>query len=88
MRLAFDVPEEVVEAIAQRVAEIVLTQIGNTPSDPVLDVDEAAAYLRCKPQRIYDLKSLGRLEATKDGRRLLFRRSALDQYLKNEGSPS
>ncbi len=49
--------------------------------DPWLDVDAAAAYLCCRPKRIYDLKSQGRIRFARDGSRLLFRRSWLDAYL-------
>jgi len=40
-----------------------------------LSVAEAAELLRCKPQRIYDLVSDGRLERFKDGSRVLVRRA-------------
>ena len=42
---------------------------------------EAAEHLACKPQRIYDLVSQERLPFRRDGRRVLFRRSDLDEYL-------
>lgn len=55
---------------------------GQAPDvDPWFNVEEAAEYLRCKPQRIYDLRSQGRLVGGLDGTRVLFRRSTLDAYL-------
>lgn len=73
-------PPELVEAIAEGVAERVATK---SPSPQVawMDVDAAAEYLACSPQRIYDLVSLGRLRPAKDGRRSLFRREWLDEVL-------
>ena len=78
--LILPVPAELLEAIATRAAELVEDRVAEAP-EPWLDVQEAADYLRCKPQRIYDLVSQGRLMNRKDGRRLLFRRSDLDAYL-------
>ncbi|HMT04821.1 MAG TPA: helix-turn-helix domain-containing protein [Solirubrobacterales bacterium] len=77
MNVRLDFPEDLVEAIADRVAQ----RIGNSPVSPLLTVEEAAEYLRCKPKRIYDLTSQRRLAFVKDGSRTLIRRDALDQYL-------
>jgi len=71
-------PPELVEAIADQVA---VRLQPHEPNDPWLDVDEAADYLRCKPQRIYDLVSYERLRVAKDGRRSLFKRAWLDEVL-------
>jgi excisionase family DNA binding protein len=73
------VPPEVVQLIADKVAECLLDQL--QPEDPWLDVDEAAAYLRCKRKRIYDLTSTDRLRVAKDGSRSLFKRAWLDEAL-------
>jgi excisionase family DNA binding protein len=71
-------PPEAIEAIAQRAAELVLAQLPARQPSPYLSVDEAAVYLRCTKQRVYDLVSAGRLPRHKDGARLLLRRSDLD----------
>jgi len=82
--VALTVPRELVDAIASAVADE-LERRGTTspaPASPYLDVDEAAAYLRCgSKQRVYDLVHGGQLEPARDGRRLLFRRDHLDAYL-------
>ena len=84
--LALTVPPALVDAIAGRVVELLDERgaiTGMSPSSPWLDVDEAAAYLRCgSRQRLYDLVSAGALEPSRDGRRLLFRRDTLDAYLR------
>ena len=77
MNVRLDFPEDLVEAIADRVAQ----RISNSPVSPLLTVEEAAEYLRCKPKRIYDLTSQRRLAFIKDGSRTLIRRDALDRYL-------
>jgi excisionase family DNA binding protein len=76
------VPPEAVEAIAKRAAELVLAQQPPQRSgSPYLNADEAAAYLRCGRQRIYDLASAGRLRRYRDGTRVLFRRDDLDAHV-------
>ena len=52
-----------------------------TTITPYMDVDQAAAYIAAKPQRLYDLVSEQKIEPQRDGRRLLFHRDALDRYL-------
>jgi excisionase family DNA binding protein len=51
-----------------------------------MTIVEAAAYARCKRQRIDDLLSMRRLTRHKDGRRTLIRRAELDAYL-NRNQP-
>ena len=84
MTVEFRVPDEFVEGLARRVAELTAAGSHAKPS-PYLDVDQAAAYLACDRDRIYDLKAQGRLRYVKDGRRLLFRLEWLDDVL--EASP-
>lgn len=81
MNVRLDIPDALVEAIAERVVERLAADAG--PS-PLMRVEEAAEYLRCQPKRIYDLTSQRRLDFVKDGSRTLIRREALDHYL-NEG---
>ena len=52
-----------------------------------MDVESAATYLACKPARVYDLVSQGRLEAGRDERRLGFHRDDLDAYLRGLRQP-
>ena len=88
----FVLPPEAVEAIAERTAEIVLAVVearnraGAELASPYLTVPEAAALLRAKPQRVYDLLSARRLSRYKDGARVLVAREELDAYLVAKGS--
>jgi len=83
-------PEETLEAIAERAAEIVLERLAApaTVESEFLTVDEAAELLRAKPQRVYDLLSDGRLERFKDGARVLVRRADVVAHLRPTGSRS
>ena len=80
MTLSFELPPDFVEQLAQRVAELTASK-ATAPAGGYLDVEEAASYLACDKDRIYDLKSMVRLRYAKDGRRLLFRRESLDEAL-------
>jgi excisionase family DNA binding protein len=79
--LAFPIPDELVEAIAERAAAILARRVPSAPRSPWLTVAEAAEYLGCGRQRVYDLKSSGRVPSAQDGTRPLFHRAVLDAYL-------
>lgn len=81
--LSLPFPAGVVEAIAERAAQIVGDR-HDADSAPYLSVDEAAEFLRCGRKRIYDLTGQHRLPFVKDGSRTLLRRTDLIAYL--EGS--
>jgi excisionase family DNA binding protein len=80
-RLTLDVPPDLVEAIAQRAAEIVAARLGPAEREPWMNSEQAAAYLGCKRQRIHELVHERRLTYRKDGSRLLFRPSDLERYV-------
>jgi excisionase family DNA binding protein len=68
------VPSELVDIVVERAAELVLERVGSLngseppePPSPYLSVEEAAAFLRCNRQRVYDLLSSGRLTRFKEG---------------------
>jgi excisionase family DNA binding protein len=71
-----DALDRLARALAPRFAEMFDGVAG-----PWLNVDEAATYLRCARQRVYDLVHAGALTPHRDGRRLLFHRDDLDTYL-------
>ena len=71
-----------VEFVAERAAELVLERFSDPkPASPYLNVAEAADYLRCDRQRIYDLLSSRRLTKLKDGSRVLLWRAELDDLV-------
>jgi excisionase family DNA binding protein len=83
--LRLTIPDELIEEIARRAAELALKQLQKaaTSEPPYLTITEAAAYLRCKRQRIDDLLSKRTLRRFKDGRRTLILRTELDAYISN-----
>jgi excisionase family DNA binding protein len=78
--IALTFGKEALEMIAVRVAELLAEREQPTASE-WMNVAEAAAYMRCTKQRIYDLISADRLRPGRDGARVLFRREWLDEYL-------
>ena len=87
--LSLSVPDALIEAIAQRTAAVLEERRQATDApEPFIGVDEAAAFLGCDPKRIYDLRRAGRIRVAKDGARLLFRISWLEEYVRaGEGAP-
>jgi excisionase family DNA binding protein len=76
--------DELVERVAERVARRLETGEPRSLNGELLSVREAAAVLRCKPQRVYDLRSAGRLPRTVEGGRAVVRRADLEQLIAEE----
>jgi len=83
IHIDFEAPPELVEAIAERVVELLAPKL-DAPGE-WLTAAEAAEYLRCPPSRIYALSSAKRIPLHRDGSRLLFRRSELDTWVNAGG---
>jgi excisionase family DNA binding protein len=73
-------------AALERLRELVGDQ--RAGPEPWIGVADAAAHLACKRQRIYDLVHADRIPHHRDGSRLLFRRSELDEWLLDSGRPA
>jgi excisionase family DNA binding protein len=79
--LVVELPPSVVDEIVARVAAEVLGALQAASSSPYLSLPEAADYMRCSRQRLYDLLSARRLTKYKDGARVLLSRAEIDAYL-------
>lgn len=88
MNVQLALPHEALEAIARRAAELVIEHGGVGEARELLTPEEAAEYLRCSRQRIYELRSSGRLPKTSEGGRALVRRADLDGLVVDEASLS
>lgn len=85
--LALELPDELVELIAQRAAAILTDRPPVDTADcGFLDVTDAAAFLACPPSRIYALVSAKRIPHHRDGSRLIFDRKELREYVNNGGA--
>ena len=71
------------EAVRRALAEM-RTGIGAARESEYLTVEEAAAFLRCTPDRIRKLRSRGVLTRYGDGGRALIKREELEAWIQNE----
>jgi hypothetical protein len=92
-RLAADPPAALVERVADRVMErmapslqrIAVELHRKASLDQYLTAEEAARLLRSDRQRIYDLRSRGRLSKGGNGFAVLVRRSELEAFIASGG---
>jgi Helix-turn-helix domain len=75
--------DELVERVADRVVRR-LEALPTSQAGDLLSIAEAAELLRCKPQRLYDLRSAGRLPRTVEGGRAVVRRSDIERLVSEE----
>jgi excisionase family DNA binding protein len=73
--IELDLPEQTIAQIAEAVAQ----RMGQAEPDGYLNVAQAAEYLACGTDRIYDLVQHSKVRVARDGRRLLFKRAWLDE---------
>jgi excisionase family DNA binding protein len=78
--LLAELDDDALDVLAKRLAPRLAAQ-AEPKTDRWLTVEDAAAYLGCAKQRIYNLVSQRRLRHVKDGSRVLFRRQWLDEHL-------
>jgi excisionase family DNA binding protein len=83
--LSLPIPANLVEAIAQRVAELTREQVREAcaPESPWLDFNAAAGYLGFSRDKLYKLTAAKAIPFRKkqDGQGLLFHRDELDHWL-------
>lgn len=72
---------DALDRLASKLAERV-----SPTADEWLDVQGAAAYLKCPTSRIYALTSARRLTVHKDGSRSLYRRDELCAFVESGGA--
>ncbi|HEV7565808.1 MAG TPA: helix-turn-helix domain-containing protein [Microbacteriaceae bacterium] len=85
--LTLTLDEAMLDALAQKVAAILESRalgVATAELPRYLTVNEAADYLRCSRQRVYDLCSQRSLRRLKDGSRVLLDRAEIDAYLARE----
>jgi len=81
--VALQVPPELIEAVAQRAAELVLAAQGASaaPASPWMTTAEAAEYLSWPRDRLDKLTSARAIPHRKHEGRVLFHRRELDEWL-------
>jgi excisionase family DNA binding protein len=84
--LLAELDDDALDALARLLAPRL--GVHGAPAEPSgwLDVQAAADYLACPRSRIYALVSARRIPHCKDGSRLLFRASELDEWVRSGGA--
>lgn len=77
------IPPELLEAIAALVAARVVDALDQA-SEPWMNAKSAAAYIDAPVSRINSWVETGRVRCFRDGKRLLFRRTDLDDVLEED----
>ncbi len=74
-----------IEAIAQRVAELLLPQstrkTTESEDDGIYDVKVLAAYIKVKPRWVYDRVSENAIPFIRVGRYIRFSKTSIDEWL-------
>ena len=86
-QLTLELPEALLDAAAERMAELVSERMAALADDsPWLDFDGAMAYLGFSRDRLYKLTAARAIPFRKkrDGQGLLFHRGELDRWLEQE----
>jgi excisionase family DNA binding protein len=85
-RLALTLPDELVEKIARRAAELVLAEMreSNGAGSPWLSLAQAADYIGVSTRQLQRLIAQGKVRSTTIGRRRLLRRDDLDEAAARE----
>jgi excisionase family DNA binding protein len=84
-RLTLTLPPDVVDAIAERAAELVLASLDGASSSPWLSVRDAATYLGVSERSLERAIARGRVRSSTVGSRRLLHRDDLDAYLRGSG---
>ncbi len=90
VRLETNFPDELLDAIASRVADRLKPYLGTkTPeAEAILDVPGVARYLGVTSQRVYDAVALGEMPYFKVGRYVRFKRSKIDAWIESQSVPA
>lgn len=86
-QLALSVPDELLDTVAERVAELVHERLQSPrPQSPWLDFEAALEYLRFSRDQLYKLTAARAIPFRKKrgGQALLFHRDELDRWLERE----
>lgn len=78
--------EDLVPDLIAGLRDDVLALFASEAQDGWMDAEEAAVYVGCKVRRLQDLAACGRIPHGHLGRRLVFKRSELDAWLRGSGA--
>ena len=74
---------ELVEHIDRAVSTALSVRMPQLSNTGFITLQEAATYLKCSTVHIWALRKGGKLHALKSGKKVLFSKVALDEYIKS-----
>jgi excisionase family DNA binding protein len=80
--IALELPDAVLDTLAERIAEIVLARMTFERGSSWLTVEQVAGYLQTTPDAIRALVKRSKIPAHRAGGRLLFERDEIDIWVK------
>jgi excisionase family DNA binding protein len=83
--LALDLPDELVDALAERVAAKLADRQPGQAGGWLRGADRIAAYIDSPRSRVYALVSAGRIPVHRDGSALIARKAELDDWIQRGG---
>ena len=83
--LVLALPDELVERIAERAAEIMAKRQAPVEDGWLRGAVAIGNYIGAMPDRVYALSSAGRIPAEHDGAALVAKRSDLDAWIRSGG---
>jgi hypothetical protein len=83
--LTLDLPPDVIEAIAERAAELLAERQPVADDGWLRGAEQIATYIDSTPSRIYALTSARRIPVEHDGAAIVAKRSTLDTWIKEGG---
>lgn len=86
--MKIELEDKDVEAVAQRVLELLRPHVGNNgkrrADDTIFDVQGLADYLKVDASWVYKQVSLKKIPYFKNGRYTRFKRSAIDKWIDSQ----
>jgi hypothetical protein len=79
------VPDDLVETIAQRAAQLVADRQPAPEDGWLRGAERIGRYIDASSSRVYALASARRIPVHRDGSSLIARRSELDEWIRNGG---
>ena len=88
--LALELPEQLLDALAERIADRVAVRLEQPPQSPWLDFDGAREYLHFTRDQLYKLTAARAIPFRKrrGGQGLLFHRDELERWLEAAYEPT
>ena len=81
-----DLPDNLLDRVADLIAARINARTADPNGSPWLTGKQAAGYLGCSISRVRTLTLTGELPHHRDGRRPLYHRDELDEYVRSGGA--